>query len=211
MAKKNKILPRMEFWNGVVFTENGDATLGFAFHGTPGAIRTVEEHLRDKLLIGKAFRSLKPGLVLVFQSRYHKCLYSPPQREGPPDEVQAANDQRFKGREYLEPHAYLFITQTAGNLGAVPKLIPTLMGQNLVRGTAKDDLAISQFKEQAEQMVQILAHETGNVYRPLTPGEMMGTRNTMGLTEPYALLSVPGAKSEIQDICAREGLRIGDK
>ena len=200
MGKKNKLLPRMDYYNGVLINQNSDVTQGYAFHATPGFTRSLEEQLRDKRGITKAFLPLKPGLLLTFQYRYHECRYSPPQRESPPDPIQHANDRLFKDRPYLELHAYLFITQTAGSFDETPRLIPRLTGKNLAPATVRDDLALREFKEQAEQVVQILAHETGIVCRLLTPGELMGTRSTMGIAEPYGLFLLPGSKPAIEDI-----------
>lgn len=211
MAKKNKLFPRMEYFNGILISENGDATLGFAFHASPGAARAFEEILRDKQRIAKLFRSLKPGWLVILQYRYHNRFYSPPQREDPPDEVQAANDQHFNNRQNLELHAYLFVTQTAGSLGETPKLLSTVTGNNLVAATARVELAMNRLKETGTQLAELFAHETGIGCRPLTTGEWMGTRHAMGLTEPYAFLMTPGAKPEIQDIDDREELRVGNQ
>lgn len=211
MAKKNKLFPRMEFYNGVVISENGDVIQGFEFHGTPGFTRSFDEHLRDKKGCSKALSFLKPDSMLVLQYRYHKRIYSPPTRDGAPDGLRYGSDLRFKGREYLALHAYLFLIRTAGSFGEAPKLITTLMGKNLVSATARDEIAMRRLKEEGEQFVQVLSHETDTAFRPLTSGELMGTRKTMGITEPYAFLSPPGARPEIQDIDNRDGIRVGER
>jgi len=210
MAKKNKLFQRVDHYNGVGVSENGDTILGYAIQAPPGLIRTMEEHIRTKRGLTKTFLQLSPGLMLVFQYRYIKRRYTPPQRDAPTDDIQTATDEHFKDREHYELYPYLFIIQTAGSAGEPPKLIRTLTGKHLVSATARDDLAIHRFKETAAQLVQLLTQETGIVCRLLTSGELLGTRKTMGLAEFYSLFSPPEAPAEIKDIDDKDGLQLGE-
>jgi conjugation system TraG family ATPase len=211
MAKKNKLFARMDLYNRILYNQNGDVSKAYALETRPGFSRSFEEILRDKQGFVKAFLQLGPGMMLTLQYRYHRRRHSPRLRESPSDELQQANDRHYKDRTCLELHAYLIITQTANSIGAAPKLIPTLTGKNLVSATARDELELRRFEERAIQVVRILEQETGIGCRELPAGELMGTRHTMGITEPSGLTASCWAKPEIKDFDNRDGLRIGEE
>ena len=209
--KKKKYFHLVEYYEGCTVNECGDVTIGFAWEKAAYDSNSCEELVNIKSGLVKALAVLPAGYVAIFQDRYHRMVYV-----GAPDgaeihELQQCYNRHFDGRRYLQHQAFLFITKPGRELEFSWKVSKVLAKKHFAPETARDLAILREFQVIVERFVLILQQETGNVCRLLTKAELMGTRRTMGLTDPSALIALPGSLPVELDVDNREGVKIGDQ
>lgn len=209
--QKKKSWTQIEFCGKVFVNANGDIGIGYEIHGTEPMSGSDKACITAQLAKAKAMTALTPGTLVHVQHRFTKAVYTAGANgESGEHWLQEQSHRHFEGRSYLAHKAYCFILLPHGSHRPAISMVGILGKKNLAPKAAIDRVLVRVFEEQVELFRSILA-EGGCRLRPLRPCELTGTPTSMGLLEPYSLLSGPGALPLTQDIDNREGLRLGDQ
>jgi len=209
--KKKKPWEEIEICGKVFVNANGDIGMGFELTKKEPTSGSYNNCITTQLALAKAMTALAPRTLLQIQHRFTKGIYAAaPDNQPPAHWLQEKSHQHFNGRVYLHHKAYCVILLPHGSHRPAISLISILGKTNLVPKAAIDRALMRLFEDQVGLFTNIL-EIGGSHLRLLEPRELTGTLTTMGVLEPFSLLSEPDAMPLTQDIDNREGLRLGDK
>lgn len=191
-----------------ILSKGGDLTLGYRVMKPEIFTLSVGDYEKAHNAFVRALKVLPPHSVVHMMDWYSRISYQPGPEEGPAGWLGLASDRFFNEREWLDHHAYLFLTRRVERPWS-DSLASLLVKPRLVARELLDEQSMNAFREQCGQFVKIIADAGSFVPEPLTKEDIWSEPGKAGLIERYCSLE-QGTYPVLKDVGFREGIQVGE-
>ena len=205
----SELLPIYGVEGGAILSQKGDYTLGYRLRKPEIFTLSAEEYEALHQAYLKALRVLPPHTVVHLQDWFLTDRYQA-DFSGEKSFLAASSERFFHERPWLRQESYLFLTRKPKDRQESTSAFSSLLRGRLLPAEAIDPRVISEFRDQASQLVRILEDSGLITVEPLTAADLWSGPQRAGLIERYITLSAED-RPVLRDLEWKPEMRIGDR
>jgi conjugation system TraG family ATPase len=203
------IIPVADVEHDAIVSKQGDLSLVFRAKLPEVFSLSVEEYENIHQGVVRALKALPAGTMVHKQDWITKKQYAPKGVEDLPF-LSASGERFFEGRNYVEHHCWMVLTQPATERKVATSLMNNLVRSSIVAEQTVRPELFHAFENVGSQFVRLM-QEAGIVLTRMNNADLLSDAHRVGLLEQYCTLGVSVDRAVIKDIILKDQLRVGQQ